>query len=91
VILHSGSGAPSDGQYASVGAAIVSTPKRVVVLTVIGLAIAAMHSSIASAARNSGGCGEYRYYHGGRCVDARGSGAGPPSHWHPYDPSNSIH
>lgn len=90
-MLHSRSGAPSDGQYASVGAAIVSTPKRVVMLTVIGLAIAAMHSSIATAARNSGGCGEYRYYHGGRCVDARGSGAGPPSHWHPYDPSNSIH
>ena len=91
MVLHSRSAAPSDGQYASVGAAIVSIPKRVVTPIVIGLAIAAMQSSIAAAVRNSGGCGEYRYYHGGKCVDARGSGAGPPSYWHPYDPSSSIH
>jgi hypothetical protein len=69
---------------------IMSTSKRLVMLSLIGLAIAAMQASIAVAARNSsGGCGEYRYYHGGRCVDARGSDAGPPDHWHPYDPSNS--
>jgi uncharacterized membrane protein len=65
--------------------------KGFVTLSVIGLAIAAMQASTAvAAARNSGGgCGAYRYYRGGKCVDARGSDAGPPDHWHPHDPSNS--
>ncbi len=66
-------------------------PSRLVMLSVIGLAITAMQASaaVAAARKNAGGCGEYRYYRAGRCVDARGSDAGPPSHWHPYDPSNS--
>ena len=66
-------------------------PSRLVMLSVIGLAIAAMQASaaVAAARKNAGGCGEYRYYRGGRCVDARGGDAGPPTHWHPNDPSNS--
>jgi len=69
----------------------VTIPKRLAMLTVIGQAIAAMQVSAAVAAMNSGGCGEYKYYRGGSCIDARGSGAGPPSYWHPSDPSRSIH
>jgi hypothetical protein len=70
---------------------MVSTSKRIVILSVIGLAVAAIQASTAVAARNSGGgCGDYRYYRGGRCIDAWGN-AGPSSQWHPNDPSSSIH
>ena len=76
--------------YERCGAAVMCTSKRFVMLSVIGLALAATQASTAVAARkNAVGCGEYSYYRGGRCVDARGGNAGPPTHWHPYDPSNS--
>jgi hypothetical protein len=65
----------------------VSTLARLAMLSVIGMAIATQADIAVAARNNSGGCGEYRYYHAGRCMDARGSGAGPRSYWHPHDPS----
>jgi hypothetical protein len=65
--------------------------KRFVMLSAVGLAIAAMQAAavVAASRKNALECGEYRYYRGGRCVDARGTNNGPPAHWHPSDPSNS--
>jgi len=74
------------------GDEVVHTPKRLIRIILVGILMALMQASVAEAARKgNGACGEYRYRHNGACVDARGAGAGPPAHWHPYDPSNSIH
>jgi hypothetical protein len=74
------------------GEEIVRTLRQVAwpIVTAILLAVAQAESAEA-AAKGYGGCGEYRYYHNGRCMDARGDDAGPATHWHPNDPSNSIH
>jgi hypothetical protein len=70
----------------------VHTLKQLVWLSIVGTLVLVTLASIAEAARNGdGACGEYKYRHNGTCVDARGSDAGPPSHWHSYDPSRSIH
>jgi len=60
--------------------------KQLVWVTAIGAFMVATQANIAGAA-----CGLYGYRHNGKCVDARGPGAGPPSFWHPSDTSSSIH
>ena len=37
--------------------------------------VIAAGTSLASQAAGPGGCGQYMYWHDGRCIDARGQGA----------------